>query len=162
MKLFAAVSVIAALMVIPAHPDGAQESVHGVWQIEEISGHDPEAGAWRTENVQPSLYMFMDGYYSIMLVRGNEARPSMPQGTTWDSMTLEQYRSVCSGEFFSANSGTYEVTGSSLTVRPMVAKWPNLMEGGSQTFAYRLEGDILSLDHSGEDWSWNARLRRLR
>ena len=62
---------------------------------------------------------------------------------------LEQLRSVCSGAFFSANSGTYEVSGSSLTTRPMVAKWPNFMDGGSAWSTYRVEGGYLHLSTEG-------------
>ena len=143
-------------------PAAAQDSLQGSWAIVESWGHDEQAGEWRIENVQPSLYIFLDGYYSIALVRGNEPRPLMPEGTTWDAMTEEQLRSVCSGAVFSANSGTYEVVGSSLTTKPLVAKWPNLMEGGSASYTFEMEGDELLLSQAGEGFSWNARLRRLR
>lgn len=142
-------------------PEAAEpETLAGVWQITDMSGTNAD-GDWVTTNVQPSLYMFMDGYYSVMLVRGDEPRPLMPEDITWDTMTLEQYRAVCSGEFFSANSGTYEVSGSSLTTRPMVAKWPNFMDGGSASFTYRIEAGYLHLSSEEDGVTWNARLRRL-
>jgi len=46
---------------------------------------------------------------------------------------------------FIANSGTYEVSGSTLTTRPIVAKNPNFMSGGSVTYTYEIEGDTLRL-----------------
>ena len=144
-----------------ASPAWAQSDLNGVWEIVEAFGHNAE-GDWNVENVQPSLFIFMDGYYSIALVRGNEPRPLMPEGTTWDTMTEDQLRSVCSGDYFSANSGIYEVSESSLTTRPMVAKWPNFMEGGSATYTFRLDGDMLTLSREGEGWNWTNKLRRLR
>jgi hypothetical protein len=46
---------------------------------------------------------------------------------------------------FIANSGTYEVSGSTITTRPTVAKTPNFMAGGSLSYTYRVEGDTLWL-----------------
>ena len=42
-----------------------------------------------------------------------------------------------------ANSGTYEVSGSTFTTRPMVAKNPNFMSGGSLTYTFEIDGDTL-------------------
>lgn len=138
----------------------AQGALEGVWKIVEASGTNAE-GDWTTQNVQPSLYMFMDGYYSMLLVRGDEPRPLIPEGTTWETMTLEQYRSVCSGEFFSANSGTYEVDGASLIVKPVVAKWPNFMDGGSAVYTFRIEDGNLHLSQDSDGATWHATLSRL-
>jgi len=138
----------------------AQDALEGVWRIVEVAGTNAE-GDWTTQNVQPSLYIFMDGYYSMQLVRGDEPRPLMPEGTTWEVMTLEQYRSICAGEFFSANTGAYEVDGASLTVRPVVAKWPNLMTGGSLMYTYRIEDGSLHLLQESDGSIWRARLIRL-
>jgi len=144
-----------------ATPLLAQSELNGVWSIAEVSGHNAE-GDWEWNPVQPSLYIFMDGYYSMAQVNGSEPRPLMPDGTTWDNMTEDQLRSVCSTAVFSANSGTYEVSGSSLTTRPMVAKWPNFMEGGSASYTYSMETDMLTLVREGDGWSWKVTLRRLR
>jgi hypothetical protein len=151
-----------AISSLAPNPADAQEWLNGSWVIVESWGENDQSGEWQYENPQPSLFIFLDGYYSIALVRGNEPRPLMPEGATWDNMTEEQLRSVCSGAVFSANAGTYEVDGSSLTTKPMVAKWPNLMEGGSNTYVFEMEGDLLRLTSSGDGSIWNARLRRAR
>jgi hypothetical protein len=70
--------------------------------------------------------------------------------------------SVCSGAVFSANSGIYEISGSSLTIKPIVAKWPNFMEGGSSTMTYGLEDDVLTLSFEGYLDATTIKLRRLR
>jgi len=144
-----------------ATPLLAQSELNGVWTFVEVSGHNTD-GEWEWNPVQPSLYIFMDGYYSMVQVNGNEPRPLMPDGTTWDNMTEEQFRSVCSTAVFSANSGTYEVSGSSLTTKPMVAKWPAFMEGGSASFSFSVKDDVLTLMREGDGWSRKAELQRLR
>jgi hypothetical protein len=45
---------------------------------------------------------------------------------------------------FIANSGTYVVSDSTIEMRMVVAKTPNVM-GQTQTYLYRLSGDSLSL-----------------
>jgi len=147
--------------LLAATPAWAQSDLNGAWEIVEASGHNDE-GDWKWEAVQPSLYIFLDGYYSIALVRGTEPRPLMPEGTHWETMSAEQLRSVCSGRVFSANSGVYEASGSSLIIKPMVAKWPNFMEGGSETYTYSVEGDTLTLSYEGDTWAFGFTLRRLR
>ena len=52
---------------------------------------------------------------------------------------------VTAFESIIVNSGTYEVSGSRLIVRPVVAKTPEFM-GGRQTYEYRIDGDLLSLE----------------
>ncbi len=160
MKLFSAVSAVAALMAAGAQPASPQASVHGAWQIVETWGHSPQEGEWRTQNIQPSLFLFMDGYYSIAYVTGEERRPQMSEDATRSGLSPEQAAAVWIP--YVNNTGTYEVTASTITTKPIVAVWPNFMEGGSRSYAYRLEGDTLSLTASGEGWTWNAKLRRLR
>jgi hypothetical protein len=60
---------------------------------------------------------------------------------------------VTAFDSFRASSGTYEVRDSSLTVRPRVARVPNLMAGESQDYTYQLRGDSLWLTL---DYPWAA------
>jgi hypothetical protein len=46
---------------------------------------------------------------------------------------------------FFAYSGLYDIEGSRLTVRPIVALNPSFMAGGSRTDEFELDGDILWL-----------------
>lgn len=138
-----AMGLLIAIVAFAGTPSlSAQNELIGVWQAVERSGTGPE-GEWTDETIQPSLYLFVDGYYSIMFVGGSEARPLLAEDATRESLTTEQLRSIFMT--FVANSGTYEIDGSSLTVRPSVALWPNYMEGGSTTYEYMIEGDELVL-----------------
>ncbi|MFQ5678756.1 MAG: hypothetical protein ACE5HP_04790 [Gemmatimonadota bacterium] len=138
----------------------AQGDLIGVWRAVERSGTGPD-GEWKDETIQPSLYIFADGYYSIMFVGGNEARPLQAEDATRETLTDEQMRSIFMT--FVANSGTYEVDGSSLTVRPIVALWPNYMEGGSTTYAYEVGENELVLTTGDFLWGeFRTKLVRLK
>ena len=52
---------------------------------------------------------------------------------------IAHYKSVA------ANSGSYEVSGSRVTIRPIVAKLADFA-GGHLTYEFRIEGDMLFLD----------------
>ena len=139
----------------------AQGDLNGVWEIVEVSGTNAQ-GDWTLDNVQPSLFIFQDGYYSIMYVKGNEARPQAAANARRDNIPDAQMRGMFRN--FVANSGTYEVNGSSVTTRPMVAMMPNFMTGGSDTFTYSVEGDELVLSGNEFDGqgTYTQKLRRLR
>lgn len=47
---------------------------------------------------------------------------------------------IAAYDSFIANSGTYEVSGSTLTVRPAVARNPNYMAGGFGKYQFKFEG----------------------
>jgi len=145
--------------VAAATPLLAQTKLNGAWSVVETSGHTA-AGDWESDPVQPSLFIFMDGYYSVMYVSGSEARPLMADDATRENITEEQVRSVFMS--FVANSGTYEISGSTVTTKPMVALWPNFMEGGSREYQHAIENGMLVLTAEGEGWRWTAKLRRLR
>jgi hypothetical protein len=69
---------------------------------------------------------------------------------------------VTAFDSFRASSGTYQVQDSSLTIRPHVARVPNLMAGESQTYTYQLRGDSLwlTLDYPwASDTTQTARVR---
>jgi hypothetical protein len=134
----------------------------GVWKVEErvVTG-GPNAG--KNSKPQPSLYIFAENYYSIMYVRGNKPRQLHAGfGLGYEATDAEKIESYGS---FVANSGTYELSGSQLTTRPIVAKNPNYMAYQSRTFEYRLEGKkLLIIDrrtNAGEEVVTRIKLTRL-
>jgi hypothetical protein len=84
----------------------------------------------------------------------------MPEGANRVDLSAEQTAAVWIP--YISNSGMYEITPSTITTRPMVALWPNFMEGGSATYTYEVQGDMLRLSRREEDFLWNANLRRVR
>jgi hypothetical protein len=96
--------------------------------------------------VQPSLYLFDDKHYSMMRVTGNQPRALAAKDTSTDAEKLAAYKS------FIANTGTYEVADSTLTIHPVVARDPNFMSGGSDKYQFRVSGDTLWLSNTGADF----------
>ena len=122
---------ILVLSVLSASTAFAQTKspVEGVWKVAEVI----PASSSTTEKPtpittpQPGLLIFTKGYYSVVTVTGRNARTSVdvkdPQNVT-DAEKLalyEQWRA------FAANSGTYEIKGSTLIRRASVAKNVNVM-----------------------------------
>lgn len=135
------------------------DDIEGAWELVEAWGRGA-AGEWQLQNPQPSVYLFAHGYYSIMYVDAERARPDVPADTPRQQISEELLRGIF--EPFNANSGTYRLEGSTLTTNPIVALVPNFV-GGGHVYTVRREGsDSLVLTRTGEDFQGNYRLRRLR
>jgi ketosteroid isomerase-like protein len=131
-----------------------QSALEGTWKTEEITLiQGPNAGT--IADPQPSLFIFTKKHYNIMYVRGTEPRPLLEEGSTRTTLTEAELRATF--EPFVANSGTYELSGSTLTTHPQVALWPNFMSGETAVYDYRVEGNSLWLTYSN-----GARLKLAR
>ena len=85
------------------------------------------------------LYIFAEGYYSAVFAPG--AEPRVPSATPFQPTTEEmmaQYQSII------INTRTYEISGSTVTLRPIIARSPAFV-GGQQTSEFRIEGNTLTL-----------------
>jgi hypothetical protein len=82
-----------------------------------------------------------------MRVPGNQPR-SLFKG---EDPTNEE--KIAAYDSFVANSGTYEVTGATLTLHPMVARSPNFMAGGVAKYQLRIEETTLWLTQKNTDLS---------
>jgi hypothetical protein len=119
-------------------------TLDGVWKISEIVTTGANAGTNRSP--QPSLVIFTKGYYSFLSVNGTQARPKVapakdPAKLT-DAEKLARYEQWSP---FTANSGTFEIKGTTLSRRPIVAKNDAVMTGPPATAEMQLEGDSLWL-----------------
>lgn len=153
-----AVVVVSFLGTSPLH---AQNSPEGAWTVVEAWGQNPTDGEWRVgDTLQPSLFLFTDGHYSIAWVGQDHPRPLMPEGATRSTLTPEQADSVWIP--YTSNSGTFEVEGSTLVTHPMVALIPNFMEKGT-TRSYELDwdGDDMLLRTTGDGLWYVWKLKRL-
>lgn len=118
-------------------------SLQGAWRVAEVVRTG--AGATTTTNPQPGLILFTKQHYSIVTVSGTEPRKDF--GIAGDPAKLTDAEKMARYEAwrpFTANSGTYRVTGSTLTTRPGVAKSPAVM-GREVTREFRIDGDTLTL-----------------
>lgn len=140
MRSFALATVALIVMGTLLSPQGvagqsAREQLQGAWQVVELgnaTGARPGPEWWSP----PGLLLFAGDHYSYTLV--TRPRPEMPQGIASAEDLLEVWNPV------TANAGTFEISGDTLTRRPMVAKSPNAMGAGIfNRYTFRMRGDTL-------------------
>ena len=152
--------LILVVLLVPMAGIAAESPLTGAWQIVEATGHDSKNGDWKTKKIQPGLFLFVDGHYSMIYVTGDKARALLPAATDRDNITEEQLRATFKPII--ANSGTYTIKGSSLTTKPMVALWPNFMESGSDAYTFSIEKDMLTLTEKVDGGTSTFKLQRVR
>ncbi len=130
-------STVLAAQTAPKKP------LEGAWKVVEIVVTG--AGASNNANPQPSLFIFAKTHYSMMLVPGTQPRALFKAEEPTNEEKIPAFDS------FVANTGTYEVTGSTLTIRPIVARYPNFMAGGFDKYQFRIEGNTLWLTDKSTD-----------
>ena len=139
-----AVAALATTLLTACQPsEGPEPPLEGAWSVVSINVTGPDSAANTT--VQPSLYLFGDKHYSMMRVTGNQPRALAATDSATGAEKLAAYDS------FIANTGTYEVADSTLTIHPVVARSPNYMSGGSDKYQFRVSGDTLWLSNTGTD-----------
>lgn len=138
-------AALAATLISACEPAGpAEPPLEGAWSIVSMGVTGPDSAANPT--VQPSVYLFGDTHYSMMRVTGNRPRTLAAGDSVTDAEKLAAYDS------FVANTGTYEVSDSTLTIHPVVARSPNFMSGGSDKYHFRVSSDTLWLSTTGADF----------
>ncbi len=108
----------------------------GVWSMTAITADD----GTMIEPSQPGLFIFTEDHYSAVYSLGADPRPlsATAFAPTSDEM-IAQYQTII------VNTGTYDVSGSTITYRPMVAKSPEFV-GGHSTMDYAIDGNTLTLN----------------
>lgn len=132
---------IALSAITGCAPTSEAESIKGAWRLVHAEERD-SAGKPSVKPVQSGFAFFTDMHYAVIWSQGTD--PAAPFGTAWtptDSERLERF------DAFTANAGTYQINGSTLTATPAVAKVPDFM-GGSAIYDFALEGDTLSLTYT--------------
>lgn len=142
------ISVVVAIFVVAgwALASAQAPSLQGAWRVSEIVVTG--AGASTNTTPQPGLYLFTKNHYSIVTVNGTAARKDV--GPARDPARLTDAEKAARYDVwnpFTANSGTYEVKGSTLTTKPLVAKNPGVMapQGTGQTREFKIDGKTLTL-----------------
>jgi hypothetical protein len=123
---------LVGFFLLPTHSGilsaAASGPLEGSWQVMDVGGM-PVAG----------LYLFASKHYSMMF-----ATKDRPQIDDTNKATADELRAMWGP--MAANSGTYDISGNLVTIRPIVAKIPVVMkEGANEVYAFRIEGNILSL-----------------
>ncbi len=123
--------------LLPAASTHAQSSLAGAWQVYEVT---VSRGAFAHTDIDPDLglLLFSEGHYSLFVNSGD--RPDVPPGS--GALATDELRLAAFASFI-ANAGTYEVSGSKLTLHVMLARSPSGL-GICPELEYRIEGDQLT------------------
>lgn len=140
------IGLIAALLIVAAAGLAVAQtttSIQGVWRVTEVvvTGADAETN----KSPQPGLYMFGKQHYSIVTISGTAPRKDFGNAANAAKLTdAEKIARFAAWDALTANSGTYQVSGTTLTTHPMVAKNPAVM-GSTATREFKIDGKTLTL-----------------
>ena len=143
MKRVIAALAVGAVLVGGSVWVGAQSgrsALEGVWHLQDMSYPKPST---YPINKPVGMAIFAGTHYSLMyVVNGGRPPLGLPGGEA--TATADQLRAVWGP--FTANAGTFQVAGNTLTRRPSVAKNPGVMATGNfMEDTFTLNGDTLVL-----------------
>jgi hypothetical protein len=118
----------------------SKTELQGAWQLIEVTRTGENAGT--NTHPQPGLIIFTEKFYSWIRVDSDQPRPEIPA----DSGKASRAEVVAAWGPFTANSGTYEISGQTLTIHPTIAKDPAVMRtGNAKMFTVVRDGNTLTL-----------------
>ncbi len=112
------------------------QNLEGVWKPVEIVVDSGADRGRHTADVQHGLLIFTRNHYSMTFVQGFKARPIPSDSATDEQLGLSFLP-------FTANAGTYQRKGPTITFSPSVAKNPAVMAGRPFIATVRSKGDTL-------------------
>lgn len=142
-RTFASVMALTLFSTVAAAQTAPKKPFEGAWRVVEevVTGADASINA----NPQPSLFIFTRSHYSMMSVPGTQARMLFKGNQPTTEEKIPAFDS------FVGNTGTYEVAGAVLSIRPSIARFPNYMAGGHSKYQFRVEGNTLWLTQKSTD-----------
>ena len=148
-RMFVPFVLVSVTMSIAAQ---SKPSIEGVWRMVELTITDSPAGrrdpfgaygVGTHTRLQPDLMIFTAKHYSRTTDTGAEPRPTIPY-TVPGKPTLDELQAEWGP--FVANAGTYDLSGTTLTLRATVAKNPRAQREKNYTrLTIKLEGNNLWL-----------------
>ena len=113
------------------------ENVVGVWQIKDIGRQNVKGPL--TDKTFPNIFIFTPNHYSMVWVFGeNAGRAFTERWKPTDAEKIERFDSMV------VNAGTYEISGSTLTAHPVVARIPDFI-GGKLICDFHVDKDTMQL-----------------
>ncbi len=119
---------------------GRRGPLEGVWKVTEIVVTG--AGAYQVSAPQPSVFIFAKNHYSLVWVPGDAPR------SLFKAQTPTNEEKVAAFDSLVASSGSYEVSGSRVTFRMILAKSPNSAFIDEQ---FTVDGDVMTLTWVSSD-----------
>jgi hypothetical protein len=140
--------LVAALLVLaPVYlfAQAKAPSIEGVWKVTSVVATG--AGAASNTSPQPSLVIFTKGYYSYTSLAGTAPRAAAtPAKDPAKPTAAEALALYAMWNPLTAQAGTYQLAGNTLTRRPTVAKNVAVMTTNPPIVQQaRLEGNKLTL-----------------
>jgi hypothetical protein len=160
-RAFALAALVSLVGLSLVQSQTSSSPVQGVWRVQErtITGANPST----TTTPQPGIYIFTARHYSFVQIPGTSARPKVDPpkvaGSPTDSEKLAIYPQW---NQFNANSGTYELKGTTLTTKPIVAKNEAVMTGAGITYQFKVDGKTLWLTNKSPDGKTTTQMRLTR
>jgi hypothetical protein len=133
-----------ALLTVATEAQSKAQVVTGAWRLTEMkrSGTNAET----LKNPQ-GLLIFTGKHWSRMYVDSDQPRPQIR-----DLNKAAAAEIIASWASFVAASGTYEVSGNTLTTRALIAKNPNVAEPGNfWVYTFKIEGNTLTMTDTRND-----------
>ena len=133
--------VMASMVVVGQ----SKPSIQGVWRVAERTTTGPEGAT--NKNPQPGQWIFTAKHYSIVTDNSPKPRPIVeslsPTAKLTDAQMVERYRDWAP---VTAQSGTYEISGTTLSLRPIAAKGSAVMTSkAGLSYQFKLDGNTLVL-----------------
>jgi hypothetical protein len=148
-QMLTLIVLVAVVMPMSAQ---SKQSIQGVWRVVEITITDSPAGrqdpfgafpVGTHTSFQPELMIFTGRHYSRTTDTAAQPRPTTPYKIP-GKPTLEELQAEWGP--FVANAGTYEIVGTTLTLRAIVAKNPRAQSEKNFTrLTVKLDGNNLWL-----------------
>jgi len=138
-----ALTVVLSLLSASAAFAQTKSPIEGVWKVAEVIPASSNATEKPTPitNPQPGLLLFTKGYYSVVVVTGQNPRAAVEAKDRQNLTDAEKIAFYEQWRAFAANSGTYEIKGSIITRRASVAKNAGLMaRQESLSSEFKMEG----------------------
>lgn len=147
MSKFTQIPILALIAVLPACSPGSSNDdvaelpppvIEGVWRASEVRLEAGPYAGFHSLDVQPNVYIFAGEHYALASVDGFAARSFLSLEPTEDEFG-KAYAP------FTGHMGTYAEQDNRLTLSPLVAKDPAMMDG-----ATRIESNLNWID--GDVW----------
>jgi len=136
-KLLIITAFVAFLLAVSTTFAQTKSPVEGVWKITVWVEH----GDTNT-NPQPAVFIYTKGYYSVAMLMGPPRTDSIPNDMGREPSDAEKIGLFEQWKWFVCVSGSYEVKGSTIVSRPIVAQktWHMNRQTPHQPTEFKLEG----------------------
>jgi hypothetical protein len=131
--------VLGLSLILAISSFAAAQKVAGAWRLDQATMPGPDGKVAKFTN--PNIYLFTKGHFSIIRIEGDKPRSTEP----WMSLTRDQLIDTYIRQF-TASGGTYDMKGSTLTMKTTIAKNPNIMTRGDWiSYTVKLDGKSMTL-----------------